>query len=84
MNRADVLTELRRLLDGLPEPWPEVVLFVVRRIASGQPGVRREGISTAAECAAHACDIAIERIAEFLQHGPDAVVSPAGISPPRR
>lgn len=84
MSRAEVLAELRRLVEGLQEPWPEVVLFVVRRIASGERGVRREGIATAADCAAHACDVALERIAQFLEHGPDAVVSPAGISAPRR
>lgn len=84
MSRADALAELLRLVNLLPEALLGVVLFIVRRLASGeQIKPPADGVASAADYAAYLCDFAVARIAEYLEHGPDAAVSPARISAPR-
>lgn len=81
MLRVEALAELRRLVEALADRDVGVVLYIVRRLVSGDRlRPPRDGISTAAEYAAHQCDLAVDRIGELLEHGPDAAISPAGIS----
>lgn len=85
MSRGEILGELRLLVEGLPDRAVAIVLYIVRRLASGERlRPPRDGIGTATEYAAHQCDLAIDRIDELLEHGPEGVISPAGISAPRR
>lgn len=84
MTRGEMLAELRRLEDGLPDHQLAMVFYVVQRVASGERLVPpRDGIDTAAEVAAHFCDLAVDRISEFIEYGSDAAVSPSRISAPR-
>ncbi|AKT38279.1 hypothetical protein [Chondromyces crocatus] len=84
MNRSAALAELRQLGEALPDRALGTALYILRRLASGercQPA--REGIETAVEYAAHQCDLALDRIGQFLEYGPQAAISPARISAPR-
>ncbi|MCC6557277.1 MAG: hypothetical protein IT372_30365 [Polyangiaceae bacterium] len=84
MSRTDALAELHRLVNLLPEALVGVALFIVRRLASGERiNPPADGIGSAADYAAYLCDFAVARIAEYLEHGPNAAVSPARISAPR-
>jgi len=84
MLRAEALTEFRQLAEALADREIAIVLYVVRRLVSGERlRPARDGISTAGEYAAHQCDLAVARIGELLEHGPDAAISPAGICAPR-
>ncbi|EYF06035.1 hypothetical protein [Chondromyces apiculatus] len=85
MNRGIALAELGQLGEMLSDRALSIAVYITRRLAY-EERLRPlpEGIETAAEYAAHQCDLAIDRIGQFLDHGPEASVSPSRISAPVR